>query len=292
MIDDKLGSYITSAGAMAIIAFRIVFRLYLRLEFLADDWIALAGLIPLVLRLVCEVYFFKFGSMFRLNAESWATLSAAMIEQKQLGSKLFIVVRLSAFTILWSMKFCLMVFYRRLVSDLPSYDLPARLLWVFLITSYIATILTAFLECRPLHVFWTAIPNSEMCTQMLVSILTGAILNLVTDLFLVIFPLQIVFKIKANLFKKIQLTLLFGVGFLVIATQIPRIIQQSFPSNEAKYNYTLHQDPTHKLKKQGNLLCAIEIICAVFVANACAIKSLFTKWKSMKKKEFPQNEVA
>jgi len=57
-----------------------------------------------------------------------------------------------------------------------------------------------------------------------------AVLNIATDIILFLFPIPLVWNMSLSLAKKFQLTVLFGIGLLVVAvtiTRLPLILDES-----------------------------------------------------------------
>jgi len=185
-----------------------------------------------------------------------------------LGARVFYAV------FIWMQKFCITEFYRRLVEHIwiRSYEVGLAAIRWSLLGTFLAAIVTVFAECRPTDMLWQVYPDpGPACRQSLVPLISMGVLNIATDLLLIIFPIPVIWRSHFPLSKKIQLTITtFSLSSLCIAislVRIPSIIQQ-------------HADQTFR-----TLWASADILVATAVANAVVIKG-FTRDRGVKKNRF------
>ncbi|OAL70557.1 hypothetical protein A7D00_4885 [Trichophyton violaceum] len=213
-----------------------------------DSWMA-ASLFPLLLRTFCMCWNFSLEK----------PLSQ---EDEELFQKLVMTARLTYAMFLWCMKLCLLQFYTRLETGSIRVHRAIQLLRAFIFLTLIIIVLATLLECRPIYVAWRPEYSHHLCRKGTVNLLCMASLNIITDLALILFPIPLLWRMSALKFQtKVQLTLLFLVGTLVVAitiTRIPLILSHSV-SQESR-----------------TLWASIEIVCSAVTANAAFYYAL---WK-------------
>lgn len=113
--------------------------------------------------------------------------------------------------------------YRRLHQGLPW---EKTILWSFSLVflgTYVACQVTTFTECRPVRLYWQLLPDPGPCAEAQLQLLVVGITNIVTDLMLLILPLPLVFKMKADWRRKIRYYTIFLLGIFIIAITIIRL---------------------------------------------------------------------
>ncbi|RKF54643.1 putative protein/integral membrane protein [Erysiphe neolycopersici] len=261
--------------AMFIILFRVGGR-YIRSEKLfREDWIAFACIIPLLGRIACVHVVLYFGT----NNVQLLGLSELQIYHRSIGSKVVLLSRMLNATALWMLKLTISEFFRRLIWNISatSHEKNLKFIrWILLIT-FLGVIVANFVECRPLPHYWQVTPDpGAQCRQGYAQLLTLGVMNVLTDLLLVIFPISIIIKSKMSLKKKTQLVLLFSLSILpggVTIFRIPRIIDR------------------HGSQNYRSLLASVEILIAAICANALVLGS-FVRDRGVKKQKFKITSTA
>ncbi|KAM5443853.1 hypothetical protein MferCBS31731_001099 [Microsporum ferrugineum] len=163
---------------------------------------------------------------------------------------------------LWCMKLCLLQFYIRLETGSNRVHRAIQMLRAFLFLTFIIIILATLLECRPIYVAWRPEYVHHPCRKGTVNLLSMASLNIITDVALILFPIPLLWRMSSLKFQtKVQLTLLFLVGTLVVAvtiTRIPLILSHSVA------------------QESRTLWASVEIVCSAATANAAFYYAL---WK-------------
>ncbi|KAJ5646086.1 hypothetical protein N7490_002458 [Penicillium lividum] len=142
------------------------------------------------------------------------------------GSKIQILGWSLYVAILWLVKFSLAVLYSRLTTGLQNLPTRVRLAYGILAVTYMATQLSLLLSCQPLHAFWQIYPNpGSSCqpTNSPVYIMVVVILNIITDVYLLLIPMPLLWTVNISLKRKIPLMALFSGAAFVITASIIRV---------------------------------------------------------------------
>ncbi|PGH09222.1 hypothetical protein AJ79_05751 [Helicocarpus griseus UAMH5409] len=117
--------------------------------------------------------------------------------------------------------------------------------------------------------FWSHGYLHHPCRKGMSNLLTMAALNIATDLALILFPIPMLWRMRSLDFQaKLQLTLLFLVGTLVVAITITRL------------PLILRHEVAQSIR---SLWASIEIVCASVVANASFYYALWqgsSRWRN------------
>ncbi|KAH6955638.1 hypothetical protein BKA56DRAFT_706486 [Ilyonectria sp. MPI-CAGE-AT-0026] len=204
-----------------------------------DDTYMTFALLPLVARTLLMTYSFVLNpttSHHPATAQDAAELGKTVGQINQdweLALKLLVPVRIFYALFLWTLKLCLLAFYSRLVSHLR---------W-----GRVAVITLCLIECRPLHFRGVA------------NLLVMAVFNALTDTALLVLPFPVLYNTQLSRKHKIQLSFLFGIGFVVVAITISRVPLILISS---------------VTQASRSLWASIEIVCACVVANAAFFYAL------------------
>jgi hypothetical protein len=104
------------------------------------------------------------------------------------------------------------------VFAVPVVIWTARGAIVFIALWALATIITGCLICRPFAMNWDqTIPGGHCGDQILSFTITG-VLNLITDVMVLVLPLPYLYKLQMRLYKKLVLMGVFSVGLLCVSS--------------------------------------------------------------------------
>ncbi|KAI5846076.1 hypothetical protein BZA05DRAFT_406894 [Tricharina praecox] len=209
-----------------------------------DYWMAFALCVLIVRAVATPIVLNNRTNNFGSGQE---VMSEGEIGRREFGSKIVIVVRACYAVFIWCMKFCVLAFYGRIVVQLRQYERFIKPLWVVLAATFVAAILSTFLE-------WQVLPSpSHHCTTSEIQLYTTGACNLTTDLLLLGFILPIILRLNLPLRTKIQIATLFSLGvFVMIITiiRLPFVVR-----NQA-------------LQQWRTLFANFEILASCIVANA------------------------
>ncbi|RHZ45090.1 uncharacterized protein CDV56_101715 [Aspergillus thermomutatus] len=143
------------------------------------------------------------------------------------GSKIQVIGWSLYVAILWLVKFSLTVFYSRLTTGLQHLPTRVRLAYIILAVTYFATELSILLSCQPFHAFWQINPDpGNLCqpTNSRVYVFVVVVLDVLTDIYLLLIPLPLLWQVKIGLKRKIPLMALFSGAAFVITAAIIRAV--------------------------------------------------------------------
>ena len=98
---------------------------------------------------------------------------------------------------LWAIKYSVSMFLRTLTESVwqRSHQRLLRYLHVFLAVTFAATVISDLTACQPFTHYWQVVPDpGPQCRQGYASLLTTGILNIVTNLAIIVFPLPMILK--------------------------------------------------------------------------------------------------
>lgn len=98
----------------------------------------------------------------------------------------------------------------------------ARCTIAFIILWVIGTIMAGCLICRPFAMNWDqSIPGGKCGNQVLSFTITG-VLNLLTDVVVLLLPMPYLYGLQMRTYKKVVLMGVFGIGLLYVSLQLSR----------------------------------------------------------------------
>jgi hypothetical protein len=134
----------------------------------------------------------------------------------------------------------ILLFIRRLSS--PHDKTLRRLIGltqILIAVSFIGSVLTSTFNCKPLAATWSLnvrIYEHFTCASLWVSLVVWAIIFAITDLWLILLPMQIVWNLKIPRLTRIGILFVFGCGFVATIAAIVK-------AAELRYAYDTF-DPT------------------------------------------------
>ncbi|KAL7273828.1 hypothetical protein RUND412_003294 [Rhizina undulata] len=130
-----------------IILARLLWRYIRTLTVYVEDWYMLASMFPLLVRMGFVHVVLLYGTN-NVNVELLEGSGGDWEERMIVGSKVVLAARVAYAGFIWSQKFCITVFYKRLIPfDELGPGLKA-IRWSLLVT-FLATVISVFAECRP-----------------------------------------------------------------------------------------------------------------------------------------------
>ncbi|KAI0550982.1 hypothetical protein F4679DRAFT_594298 [Xylaria curta] len=148
------------------------------------------------------------------------TLTPDEVAQRTLGSKLVLVVEQTQILTIWLVKACLLLMYSRLTFS------KAQKLCVKFAAGYVALgfvvmeILYFAVWCRPFSQYWAVPPHSIQCSAATNHLITNAVFNISSDLFIIAIPMPIFVQINIATRKKVILCGVFALGLFTIGAAI------------------------------------------------------------------------
>ncbi|KAI0433203.1 hypothetical protein F5Y09DRAFT_352210 [Xylaria sp. FL1042] len=149
------------------------------------------------------------------------TLTPQDIEDRILGSKLVLVVEQMQIATIWLVKACLLIMYSRLTRFSRIQRLFVKLIAGYVVFGFILMEILYFgVWCRPFNQYWAVPPESIQCSAATNHLITNAVLNISSDLFIIIIPLPVFLQINIATRKKVVLCGVFALGLFTIGAAI------------------------------------------------------------------------
>ncbi|KAL2408617.1 hypothetical protein ABEF93_005601 [Exophiala dermatitidis] len=260
--------------ALTAILIRIFGRWVRTERLFREDKIMFYSIIPLMIRMGLVHVILIWGT----NNTEVDGLTHLDIQHRETGSKLVLAARIFYAAFIWVAKLTVLEFLKRLIgkSWARSYELGLRMIYGFLVVTYIGVVVATLSECQPFSHYWQVVPDpGPQCREGLVQLVVMGVCDIVTDVVLIAFPIPLVMQSSMRFRKKISLVLLFLLSVILIGITAYRI-----PSTISR----------RSSQQYRSLLASLEILAAAGVANAIAIGS-FIRDKGVKKAKFRASSI-
>ncbi|KAH6635540.1 hypothetical protein B0J18DRAFT_50498 [Chaetomium sp. MPI-SDFR-AT-0129] len=259
-----------------IIALRVVGRFIRTEKLFREDKTAALALVPLFLRMGCVHVILIYGTNNAIL--EGAGFSDEELHQRSIASGLVLLSRVLYAATLWILKYAILEFFKRLkVTWRRTYDWALMFIRGFLVTTFIAVVISDLAECQPFSNYWQVLPDpGGQCRQGYAQLLTMAVCNVITDLLLVMVPIPVILSSSMSAARKFQLVLLFCLSLAPVAVtiyRVPHIIDQ------------------HGSQRTRSLYASVELLFATAAANALVLGS-FVRDRGVKKKRFKYDSIA
>lgn len=255
--------------ALTAVGIRLFGRWIRTEKLFLEDKIMFWSTVPLLARMACVHVILLWGT----NNTVTQGLTPTEIRHREIGSKLVLAARIFYAAYIWIAKFTVLEFLKRLISNswAKSYEVGLRLIYGFLVITYIAVVISTLTECQPFTHYWQVIPDpGPRCREGLVQLIVMGVCDMVTDVVLIIYPIPLVWQSSMPFRKKVSLIVLFLLSIILIAITAYRI-----PSTISR----------RSSQQYRSLLASLEILAAAFVSNVIVIGS-FIRDKGVKKAKF------
>ncbi|KOC16192.1 integral membrane protein [Aspergillus flavus AF70] len=264
-----LVSWWATGFSLAIIVVRVCGR-YVRIErFFREDKVMMLAIIPLLIRMVLVHVILIWGT----NNTKTAGLTAEEIQHRIVGSKLVLVSRICYAIFIWTAKFTVCEFLKR-VSEMiwrRSLRIFLQFIYYFLGSTLIAVVLATLTECQPFNHYWQVVPDpGAQCRSGYANLITMGVCDVITDLLLVAFPIPLIMMTHMPAKRKASLVILFALSLILVGITCYRV--PSVIGHQGSQQYR-------------SLLASLEILAATAVSNAIVIGS-FVRDKGVKKAKF------
>ncbi|KAH8154700.1 uncharacterized protein LAJ45_01231 [Morchella importuna] len=165
------------------------------------------------------------GTNSYLTEEERLALSDDEFWRRTNGSKAFLLGWNSYCGTVWTLKLCMIFFFRRVTIGLER---ASMIKYAFAATglTYVIMMLTLYLTCRPYHKQWQVIPDpGKKCwVEYNLYYVISLALNLSTDILIMAIPMPLLLKVKVPMRRKVVLIGMFSAGFFVMIAATLRCI--------------------------------------------------------------------
>ncbi|PKY07415.1 hypothetical protein P168DRAFT_279388 [Aspergillus campestris IBT 28561] len=190
-----------------------------------DDLFAVLAMIFWTLVSVIILYLQKYGSNIA-DAKTVDSFPDSMVPNLILGSKLAFTNWIWYLSYIWSLKGVLLCLYHKMTIDGRAGTHRHRTVYLasaFCAITYLACLLAHVCVCTPITKNWQVRPYpGEKCTLRKDLYVVIAILNVASDLLVMIIPIPILLKLQIPPARKIILIILFCSGIFVMISTVLR----------------------------------------------------------------------
>ncbi|PQM43874.1 hypothetical protein VE01_10770 [Pseudogymnoascus verrucosus] len=183
-------------------------RIYTRARILhsigTDDWLMGVALLFSIALVINACISTKFGWAGHLSAIPYKNLSPIL--QNIWISELLFTLTTSL------VKISILLFYLRLAVT-PTWKRVIYGSIAFIVVWTIAFCSLIIFQCTPVSDYWD--PISTNCYPAEIALFTHGLTNTITDIYVYVLPMKLVWKTNLPKRKRIELVIIFGAGFLV-----------------------------------------------------------------------------
>ncbi|KAF1917726.1 hypothetical protein BDU57DRAFT_514131 [Ampelomyces quisqualis] len=188
-----------------------------------DDWImGLFVTAACTALIVCANKYVKAQSNLFPPGFDVGTLSDHELSRRRYGSKLVVVVEQTQIAVIWACKACLLIMYHRLTrTALRNENIAIKLLAAYVALGFVVMEILYFAAwCRPISEYWAVPTSSPQCNALINHRITKAVLNLSSDITMLLIALQMLIRSLLPLKRKLILCGIFSLGIFVIIASI------------------------------------------------------------------------
>ncbi|KAG4432288.1 hypothetical protein IFR05_012236 [Cadophora sp. M221] len=210
-----------TAASFLIILSRTFLRRLKHEKFQPDDWLMLVSIIFYV------VFTSTYPAVVYNGINTTQTepdkLTDDAVERITLGSKLVLIGRVFYVTYLWCLKACILIYYTRL--SVRTFELLlVKIVAGTVAATWILSLATFFLECRPIELYWQVLPDAPECAKAVVEVIVMESLNISTDVFIMAIPIPLLLRACLSLKHKIEILAVFLGGFFLVFISVLRML--------------------------------------------------------------------
>lgn len=252
--EAKVGGWACSAIAAVILMVRLIAARVHQGSFDASSVVCVAAILTIAARVGVNQYVLSFGtSNDALNGKD-TYFNAKDLENLKIGSILSLIARLLITTVCWLQNCLLLLFYSRIFEIRARWTTRLiQLTWIAIPLTYVAVILSTFLECHPFHLYWQVSPAPGHCIKAYVQLLLQGISNIVLDLLLLAISYPLLAAVRhRSLPEQLRVGLVCCLGIFCIVITIVRI---AYIYAESSY------------QPVRSFFASVQIAASCFVAN-------------------------
>lgn len=223
--------------------------------------VCVAAVIVASVRLAVNQYVLNYGTVNDALFGKGDYFDPEDLRKLKIGSILSLIARLLITTFYWLQNCLLLLFYSHIFQVRARWTtILIRMCWVAIPLTYIAVVLSTFLECHPFKLYWQVNPNPGHCIRAYIQLLTQGISNIILDLHLLAISVPLLLVQHRTITERLRIGTLFTLGFFCI---IITCIRVAYIYAESSYQ------PTR------SLWASVQMLVSTFVANAPTIYGSF-----------------
>ncbi|KAF2219491.1 hypothetical protein BDZ85DRAFT_205708 [Elsinoe ampelina] len=256
-----------TAVALVVMAARIVVRIRVFGKFDLGDYLTIGAIICAAARGGLIHVVLTWGTN-NLSAAARARIrfTDAEIYRRTIGSKFAISNRPIYNTYLWFQKLILLHFY---IRHFHSHEKRKNRLiaWTYgpiFFFTWAAAQVVGFTECDPFPLYWQVVPAPGSCVQAQVQLIVLGVLNIFTDIMLLILPIPSLISLQTPWRLKLRLYILCTLGLFIIAVTVIRL-----PINALNAS----------VQANRTTWASTELLAAAIAVNAPTLYGAYNSWR-------------
>ncbi|KAI9835786.1 MAG: hypothetical protein M1838_005222 [Thelocarpon superellum] len=208
-------STILPALATFAVAGRLILRQVQRVGWATDDYLIVFALVCIWTLCAFNVYIWHYGLGLHITE--------VPIEDRVKALKLLYAWNLVYILDIGAVKLSILFFYKRVFAIDPRTRTILFILMSVIVAWVVAYFFAMLAQCAPVQYFWTRAAGAEgQCDNTYALYISENIFNVITDVFIYVFPMPIVWALQITRAQKFGLMLIFMAGGLVCAISIVR----------------------------------------------------------------------
>ncbi|TLS28822.1 hypothetical protein PpBr36_01411 [Pyricularia pennisetigena] len=281
--------------------FRGISQYVLQRRLHADDYWAIAGFLCLtamaaLATVIMRQLFVAIGFFQAADNNPFAALSLNLnefIDNMTSSLKAMFASMIVFWTTIWTAKYSILFFVKRVVSGLPRYMQAWWACFALVTLLYLACVLSLFMTCMPVQKYWTIIGEancygSNDIRRAQGSLIFATVADIVADIAIMVLPLNLLRKLMIPRGAKAGLVLIFSLGTIIIIFAVIRLAEAVRSMQQVAGDIKEATKTPIILSQWGFLECAVGIIVAMLPAfrflfsknRASASKAKRSKWPS------------
>ena len=258
-LDAKLASWICAAFSIVILSIRLIATRRRDKAFNAASGVVAASLIVVIVRIVCVHLYLQYGTSNDVLYGNKRYFDAEDLSTIKAGSIFSLIARLLITTFYWLQICLLLIFYSNILRD-HHWVNTIRACWGLIVVTYIAVVLSTFLECHPFRLYWQIDPKPGQCVRAYVQLFMQGISNIILDLFLLAISFPMMRMQRRTWGQALRVGTLFLLGGFTIIITCVRIAY-------------IHAENSYQPVR--SFWASIQMLTSCFVANAPTIYGCF-----------------
>ena len=241
-----------------------------------EDWIMMAALVPLLIRMAFIHVVLIYGTN---NVETVGMHYTDLeLEHRSTGARLVLAARIFYAMFIWLSKLTISEFLKRITIRIwrKSYEWTLQGIRIFLVITFFVVVVSTLCECQPFDHYWQVVPDpGPHCRQGYGNLIAMGTCDVITDLLLIAFPIPIILRSGQTWKRKFQLVSLFSLSIILIIVtllRVPRVIEES-----GRQQYR-------------TVWASCEILASTAVSNTVIIGS-FLRDKGTKKNKYRSSSI-
>ncbi|KAH6976685.1 hypothetical protein EDB80DRAFT_594023 [Ilyonectria destructans] len=185
----------------------------------ADDLLMMCAMATVTVAMVGMTIISRTSSNL-INPAYHVVLTPENIKERAFGSKWVVTVEQMQILTIWTMKTCLLIMYNRLAMSLGQNTAVKAVAGYVAFGFVLMEILYFAVWCKPFHDHWAVPTDNAQCSAATHHLITNAVLNISSDLMIIMIPMPMLISSTLPLKKKAVLCGVFALGLFTILSAV------------------------------------------------------------------------